>query len=247
MGKGIIKLFLLQAFILISVSGGFAMENNMTAEQIVKNMTWFHHDSFMLKLDEKIIYIDPFKIETGPAADYILITHEHYDHCSPEDIKKVSSKNTVIVCTEQSAEKLKGYNLKTVKPGDSIMLGNIKVEAVAAYNNKKPFHPKKDGKAGYIINYKGTRTYHMGDTDLIDEMKSVGKISVALVPVSGTFVMTPKEAAEAVDLIKPEIAVPMHYGFIVGNKNDGEEFIKLIKDKNIKVFIPEEKKVKNAE
>ncbi|MBN2754668.1 MAG: MBL fold metallo-hydrolase [Candidatus Goldbacteria bacterium] len=219
----------------------------MTAEQVIKNMTWFHHDSFMLKLDEKIIYIDPFKIETGPAADYILITHEHYDHCSPEDIKKVSSKNTVIVCTGQSAEKLKGYNLKIVKPGDSILLGDIKVETVPAYNNKKPFHPKKDGKAGYIINYKGARIYHMGDTDLIDEMKNVGKISVVLVPVSGTFVMTAKEAALAVDLIKPEIAVPMHYGLIVGNKNDGEEFKKFIKDKNIKVFIPEEKKVKNAE
>jgi len=239
--------FLLQAFILISVTGGFAMEKNMTAEQIIKNMTWFHHDSFMLELDEKIIYIDPFKIETGRTADYIFITHEHYDHCSPEDIKKIASKTTVIVCTDKSAEKLKGYILKIVKPGDSIMLGNIKVEAVSAYNNKKPFHPKKDGKVGYIINYKGTRTYHMGDTDLIDEMKSAGKISVALVPVSGTFVMTAKEAAEAVDLIKPEIAIPMHYGLIVGNKNDGEEFKNLIKDKNIKVFIPEEKKAKHAE
>ena len=241
MGKTTVRLLLVQVFLLITVFlGGAAIDKKLTAEQAMKNITWFHHDSFMIELAGKTVYIDPFKINSSKPADFILVTHEHYDHCSPEDIKKIMKKDTVIICPVQAAEKLKGFNVKVIKSPESVMAGEIKIEAVPAYNTNKPFHPKKDGKVGYILNYGGVRIYHMGDTDFTEEMKNSGKISIALVPVSGTYVMNAKEAAEAVDAIKPEIAVPMHYGLIVGNKNDGEDFKKNVKNKAIKVIVLKE-------
>jgi L-ascorbate metabolism protein UlaG (beta-lactamase superfamily) len=200
-------------------------------------LTWLGHDGFRIQ-NGQVVYIDPFKIEGGGAkADILLVSHEHSDHCNPEDLSKVVSPNTVVVAHAQSKgelSKLKAKELKVIKPGDRLTIGDVGIEVVPAYNvNKfrepgKPFHPKDDGKLGFVVTVKGVRIYHAGDTDHIPEMKSI-RPDIALLPVSGTYVMTAQEAAEAAASINPKIAIPMHYGAIVGDKKDAEKFKSLAK------------------
>ena len=198
-------------------------------------ISWLGHDSFRIK-NGKTIFIDPFKIRpTSEKADILLITHEHYDHLSMDDIKKVVNENTTIVtipAVKKELSSLKVKEVRAVRPGDKLKLGDISIDVVPAYNlNKfrepgKVFHPKEDGKAGYIIEIKGVRIYHAGDTDAIPEMKGL-KPDVALLPVSGTYVMTADEAAQAVKMVEPKLAIPMHYGVIVGTEQDAQTFKQL--------------------
>ncbi len=199
-------------------------------------LTWLGHDGFRIE-DGQVIYIDPYEIKGGADADLVLISHEHDDHCSIDDLKKVVTSKTVLVAHAQSKNKLSklpAKELKIVKPGDKLALGTVTVEAVPAYNTNKfrepgkLFHPKEDGKLGFIVTVKGVRIYHAADTDHITEMKGMAP-DIALLPVSGTYVMTAKEAAEAAASIKPKVAVPMHYASIVGSAKDAEEFKKLAK------------------
>ena len=199
-------------------------------------LSWLGHDGFRIR-NGKVLYIDPFKIEGGgPKADILLISHEHFDHCNVDDLKKIVTPNTVIVAHSQSRTelgKVKAKEIKIVKPGDQINIDEVTVEAVPAYNlNKfrepgKVFHPKEDGKVGFILTVNGVRIYHAGDTDHIPEMKSI-HTDIALLPVSGTYVMTAREAAEAAGDINPKLAIPMHYGAIVGDASDAETFKGLV-------------------
>jgi len=207
-------------------------------------ISWLGHDSFRIS-NGKTIYIDPYKLSTSGKADILLISHEHFDHMSLDDIKKVASDNTSIVTTTQCSNEMKKVKVKQVvilKPGESVNVQGIKIESVAAYNiNKinpgtgKPFHPKQDDKIGFIVTVKNVRIYHAGDTDTIPEMSKI-KTDIALLPVSGTYVMTSEEAAEAVKMIKPKIAIPMHYGAIVGSVKDAEKFKTLVKDCEVKIL-----------
>jgi len=187
-------------------------------------ISWLGHDCFKIK-NGKTIYIDPFNIKEGEKANIIFVTHEHYDHCSLKDIKKISTSETIVVAPESCKTQLSGMKTKFVKPGDKIVVDGIEVEAVPAYNVNKfripgeVFHPKEEEKVGYIITFGGVKIYHAGDTDLIQEMKNI-QVDIALLPVSGTYVMTAEEAAEATKMIKTEIAIPMHYGAIVGTEKD---------------------------
>jgi L-ascorbate metabolism protein UlaG (beta-lactamase superfamily) len=197
---------------------------------MIEKIHWLGHDTFKIEGDV-VIYTDPYQIKRKDKADIILITHEHFDHCSPEDVEKLMSKGTTIVAPADCASKL-GGKVKTVKVGDSFSLGGVQIETVPAYNVNKNFHPKKNGWVGYVITVQGTRIYLAGDTDRIPEMKNLGKIDIALLPVSGTYVMTAREAAEAaLQDIKPAIAVPMHYGSVVGSTRDAEEFRRLLEGK----------------
>jgi L-ascorbate metabolism protein UlaG (beta-lactamase superfamily) len=199
-------------------------------------ISWLGHDAFRLKND-KTIYIDPYKIKGKEVADIILITHEHFDHLSVDDINKISSENSVIVAARPCANQLgrvKAKEIKYVKPGDELEIDGVKIRAVPAYNITKfrepgrPFHPKDAGGVGYIVNMKGISIYHVGDSDFIPEMKEL-KVDVLLVPVSGTYVMTAEEAASVANAIMPKLAIPMHYGAIVGSERDAELFKKLAK------------------
>jgi len=198
-------------------------------------ITWLGHDGFRIK-NGKTVIIDPFKVSSSSdRADILLISHEHFDHLSTEDIRKVSSDKTVVVAAascKAELSKLKFKDMRFMNPGDKVKEGEVTLEAVPAYNlNKfrepgKVFHPKNDGRVGYIIQMKGVRVYHAGDTDMIPEMKGL-KADIALLPVSGTYVMDFREAAAAADLVRPKLAIPMHYGAIVGSEADAEEFKQL--------------------
>lgn len=197
-------------------------------------ISWLGHDSFRIK-DSKTIYIDPFQIRGGEPADILLVSHEHYDHCSLDDATKIVTSSTVVITTQDSKESLstlKVKEIRIVKPGDKQVVYDILIEVVPAYNvNKfrkpgKVFHPKEDQKVGFILSLKGVRIYHGGDTDLVPEMKDF-KPDLALLPVSGTYVMTAQEAAEATKILKPKLAIPMHYGAIVGSERDAENFKRL--------------------
>ena len=190
-------------------------------DSLIDHIEWLGHASFRIQT-ESVVYIDPYEIKGGPEADIILISHSHYDHCSPEDVKKIQKKDTIIITEKSSVKKVSG-DVRTVQPGDSVGVCGIKIDVVPAYNINKTFHPRKNGWLGFILEINGKRIYHTGDTDLIPEMESI-KADIAFLPVSGTFVMTADEAAEAAMLLKPEVAIPMHYGEVVGDITDAETF-----------------------
>ena len=199
---------------------------------MLENIEVLYHSSIRISKN-KIIYIDPFKIDKNyNDADIIFITHEHYDHYSEEDIDKVINENTTIIIPEELLTKLlrKGINknaIITVEPNEKYMVQGIKFETIPSYNTNKTFHPKENGWIGYIITLDGIRYYIAGDTDITEENKKV-KCDVAFVPVGGTYTMDFKEAAQLINEIQPKIAVPTHYGSVVGTKQDATDFIKLL-------------------
>ena len=199
---------------------------------------WLGHDGFKIEDGSESVVIDPFKLTHDVKADYVLLTHEHYDHCNAEDLKKVVKPDTTVVAIASCSAELANVSpkeVKTVKPGDRLRLGGFEVLAIPAYNTNKyrepgkHFHPKEEGKVGYVLTTKsGVKIYHTGDSDVIPEMDDLTP-DVALVPVSGTYVMTAEEAVQAVSKIKPKVAIPMHFGAIVGSVADAEKFKKLAK------------------
>lgn len=203
-------------------------EIEVMIEDILKKIVWLGHDGFRIDAS-KTVYIDPYQISDGPEADLILITHEHFDHCSPDDVAKVQHSGSVIVTEKDSATKLSG-DVRVVKVGETLSIDNVKIEAVAAYNTNKEFHPKSNGWLGFIVEIDGVKVYHAGDTDFIPEMNNFNT-DIALLPVSGTYVMTADEAVEAALAINPKIAIPMHYGAIVGGENDATQFKQALEGK----------------
>ena len=199
---------------------------------MLENIEVLYHSSIRIN-KEKIIYIDPFKINKNyNDADIIFITHDHYDHYSEEDIDKVINENTTIIIPDELLTKLlrKGINknaIITVEPNEKYMVQGIKFETIPAYNTNKIFHPKENGWVGYIITLDDIRYYIAGDTDITEENRKV-KCDVAFVPVGGTYTMDFKEAAQLINEIQPKIAVPIHYGSVVGTKQDATDFIKLL-------------------
>ena len=199
---------------------------------MLENIEVLYHSSIRISKN-KVIYIDPFKIDKDyNDADIVFITHDHFDHYSEEDIDKVINENTTIIIPEELLTKLlrKGINknaIITVEPNEKYMVQGIKFETIPAYNTNKTFHPKKNGWVGYIIIINGIRYYIAGDTDITEENKQV-KCDVAFVPVGGTYTMDFKEAASLINEIKPKIAIPIHYGSIVGTEQDAIDFIRLL-------------------
>lgn len=210
---------------------------------------WLGHSGFVISCgngSDRRIVIDPYNISEKVAeskADVILITHSHYDHCSIKDIERLSKPGTVIVVpadAQSKITKIENVRMEVIETGEEIEIGKVRVEALPAYNIGKEFHTKKDGWVGYLIKTSSVVIYHAGDSDKIPEMEKLtgyGKKEnnfIALLPVSGKFVMNPEEAAEAAALIKADVAIPMHYNAgVAGTKEDAELFVKLCKEKGI--------------
>ena len=193
---------------------------------------WLGHSGFRIRAGKATIYIDPYRVTEGPKADVILVTHQHYDHFSPQDIERLRKPGTTVVAPAPVAERLAG-NVIAVRPGDVVEpMPGLDVRAVPAYNTSKRdaegrvFHPREAGCVGYEVNVRGERLYHAGDTDVIPEMDQVAGVDVALLPVSGVYVMTAQEAVEAARRIQPRVAVPMHWGEHIGSLEDAEAFAK---------------------
>lgn len=223
----LLVLFVRQGFAQDTAQAGKGTEAMKTFAD--KNIQWLGHASFKLVGAKKTVFVDPFKLENSDKADIVCVTHAHFDHCSPEDIAKLQSDKTVVVAPPECKEKLKGKVL-VIHPGEKLEIDGVVVESLPAYNVNKKFHPKDKEWMGYVITLDGVRIYHAGDTDRIPEMKDV-KADVALIPVSGTYVMTADEAAEAVLDFKPAVAIPMHYGTVVGTEKDAQRFAELLQGK----------------
>ena len=200
----------------------------MTWQEMAEKIAWLGHDAFRVDAS-KTIYFDPYGIAGGPKADLILISHDHFDHCSPDDVAKVHKEGTVIVTEKNSAKKLSG-DVRVIKPGDTVDVAGIKIAGVPSYNTDKDFHPRKNAWLGFIVDVDGVKIYHAGDTDFIPEMKDF-EVDIALIPVSGTYVMTAEQAVKAAQAIKPRLAIPMHYGAIVGDEQDAIQFKKALEGK----------------
>ena len=200
-------------------------------QYVLNKIHWLGHDCMRIDVDP-VIYFDPYEIEPGVEAGILLITHEHYDHCAIDDVKKVLGEDTVIVTEKDAAAKLadalgaavKG-KITIVAPGDTLTVKGISISAVPSYNVDKEFHPKSNGWLGFVVEIDGVKVYHAGDTDLIPEMDDI-TCDIAFLPVSGTYVMTADEAVAAAERINPTVAIPMHYGALVGDDGDAESFQK---------------------
>ena len=200
------------------------------------------HSSIRMKRD-MTIYFDPFQINHDyNDADILLITHDHYDHYSEEDIDRVVKKDTIVVAPMDLKEKLLNHGFQIeqivlVEPNQTYQVKGIEVHTIPAYNTNKAFHKKEYGWVGYLITLDGTVYYVAGDTDITKENLQV-RCDVAFVPVGGTYTMTYEEGARLVNQIHPKIAVPIHYGSIVGTKEDGKKFSELLDpDITCQIFI----------
>lgn len=195
----------------------------------------FTHSSIRIKGNSTTIYVDPFKIrEEFHDADYVFVTHQHYDHFSIEDILKVATADTILVVPESMVDDAREIErsvkeIVTVRPGENKDIAGLSVEAVHAYNNIKPFHPKRAEWVGYVLTVDDKRIYIAGDTGLTKESREV-KCDIAMVPIGGTYTMDAKKAAELINVIKPEVAIPIHYGSVVGKPSDAAHFADLVKE-----------------
>jgi L-ascorbate metabolism protein UlaG (beta-lactamase superfamily) len=206
------------------------------------NITRIAHDTFRIA-GSKVLYTDPYKVKEKDQADIVVISHEHFDHLSREDLEKVCTPKTRIVASSLCQDGVKGLKVaetRFVDPGGKASVDGVEIEAVPAYNiNKfrepgKAFHPKGEARVGFVIRLDGTTVYFAADTDFIPEMRSI-KCDIALLPVSGTYVMTAEEAAKAAVALNPKIAVPMHYGAIVGSEDDARKFKSLVKNCQVEI------------
>ncbi len=184
---------------------------------------WLGHASFRISHDDTVIYIDPWKQKHSLGdATLVLVSHDHYDHYSKEDIAKVSGPSTKLIASADVVVKENAG--EPIMPGLTIELGGVRVIAVPAYNPKKEFHPKANNWVGFVIELGSKRIYYAGDTDLTEEMKSLKNIDAALLPVGGKYTMDATDAAQAANHIKPKLAIPYHWGDIVGSRSDAERF-----------------------
>ena len=200
-------------------------------QMALNTLHWLGHDAFRIDTEMGKVYIDPFQLpDNAPKARLVMITHDHFDHYSPVDLDRIVDAHTDIIAPLSTAKQLEYGNVHAVKPYDELAIENINIKVLPSYNINKDFHPKGNGWVGYLFIINGVTFYHSGDSDFIPEMKDI-KTDIALLPVSGTYVMTAGEAVQAALAIKPQLAIPMHYGSIVGEVNDARQFVEQLAGK----------------
>lgn len=196
-------------------------------------LKWIEHAGFLLEVNGKKVYIDPFRIRGElPKADIIFITHTHFDHFNEDGIKKIETQKTRFVAPIETAGKMSRRNVLAVEPNKDYEIDGIKFSTVPAYNISKQFHPKLNGWVGYIIDANGTRVYHAGDTDATEEMKKV-KADILLLPMGGHYTMDLEDAIKIASIVKAQAFVPMHYRALLGQEGSRkaeEEFRKRVKN-----------------
>ena len=221
------------------------------------HLDYLGHDGFLITNGKRIV-IDPYHVSSKvKPADIILLTHDHHDHCSVQDIERLSKQGTLVIGpphVQSAVMRVEGVQLHPVEAGDKLEIEDVKIEVVPAYNLNKyrdsskkiVFHPKSESYVGYVVKLGNVVIYHAGDSDFIPEMQKLSGYSkkdnkfIALLPVSGTYVMDAEEAVEAADVLHPDIAVPMHYGAgVVGGVEDAERFVSLCKERGIHAEILE--------
>jgi L-ascorbate metabolism protein UlaG (beta-lactamase superfamily) len=182
-------------------------------------ITWLGHASVLMKDGPCTVFIDPWKTARGlPRADFILITHDHRDHYSSQDVEALSKETTRVIAPMPTP-----LVTDLISAGETLSFGTISVTAIPAYNIKKKFHPRENGWVGYVIGISGRKIYYAGDTDDIPEMREI-EVDAALIPVGGTYTMDALEAARAVDSMKAGVVIPTHFGDIVGSREDAQSF-----------------------
>ncbi|MBO9350114.1 MAG: MBL fold metallo-hydrolase [Thermomicrobium sp.] len=203
------------------------------------DVTWYAQSAFRIDVAGLRLYHDPFQIPDGePTADVILISHEHFDHCSPPDIARIRDIHKTFVVANPTAANTRELEppVHVIRPGGEVQYGRLSIRAVPAYNLNKfrspgvPFHPREKEHVGFICRAEGVTWYFAGDTDAIPEMAQFGPVDYAFLPVSGTYVMTAEEAAEAVRMLQPRVVIPMHYGTVVGSVEDARRLAALVGD-----------------
>ena len=207
---------------------------------MLDRFTWFKQSAFLWRGDGLTVYIDPWGVTTDDPADVIFITHAHSDHFQPEEIERIRKAETTVVAPHDVARELSG-NVKPVRPGDSLDVGGVKVQAVPAYNvaeERLENHPKSNQWVGYVLTLGSSTYYHAGDTDHAPELSDVRADAVFL-PIGGTYTMEAPEAAGLARAISPQIAVPMHYGFVVGTPADADVFAREAQPVKVEVLKPE--------
>ena len=238
--------FLLSLSLILALSVSYAANKTETgavkldrSAALLKNVKHLKQSTIRIESDSKVIYVDPVWLDGAPKdADIVFVTHTHGDHFSMQDVKNVMKKDATLVITADGKDAAKKEGIAkiiTVVPNKDYTAAGIKFKAVPAYNKDKPFHPKSNNWVGYIISINNANYYFAGDTDILPEMKSF-KADVAFLPVGGTYTMNSQEAIEAANLIKPEVAVPIHFSDVVGTADDAQAFVRGL-DKNIKGVI----------
>lgn len=193
---------------------------------MLERITWFRQSALRWRDDERAVYIDPWGTgDDAPPADLILITHAHEDHFQPDEIERLRHEGTKLVAPHDVANLLTG-DVTPVRPGETHEVAGVSFTTVPAYNTREEaleFHPRANGWVGYVLQLGGTTYYHAGDTDHAPELDDI-RTDVAFLPVGGYYTMDAPEAAGLAKAIGPTLAVPMHYGFVVGSPRDGERF-----------------------
>ena len=184
---------------------------------------WLGHSSVKIWTEDCVVYVDPERLtESLHDATLVCVTHSHGDHYSPSDIARVSNPQTLFIAPPDVVQQYGSG--QAIAPGQTIEFDNVNIIAVPAYNTNKPNHPKSRNWVGYIIEIGSKRIYVAGDTDLIEEMNTLGDIDAAILPAGGTYTMNAVEAAEATQYIQPELAIPYHWGRNVGTLSDAKTF-----------------------